>query len=406
GRMKSKRTKPSRSPRADATHCVHAGEERHGRNAPLATEIVQTSVFAIRDVEELRRYVAGKSNAYLYTRYSNPTIVAAEQKIAALEGAEGCVITSSGTSAVMVAVLAACRAGDEILSSLDLYGGTLKLFEEVLPRLGIRPKLVPFGELGKIERYFSKRTRMLWLETPTNPVLRCVDIRSMAEIARRHGVVLVVDNTMATPILQKPLALGADLVVHSATKYLGGHSDVTAGAIAGSAKLVAQARKRMLQSGGSLDPGAAYLLLRGLKTLSLRVERACRNSSLVAEALRQHPKVARVMYPGLAEHEGHEVAERQMADFGMMVSFDMRGDIRGGGKAAERFINGLKLWYLAASFGGVESTVSYPVLTSHVHMKAARLRQLGVSPATVRLSVGIEEAEDLIADITQALAKA
>ncbi|MGH9510382.1 MAG: trans-sulfuration enzyme family protein, partial [Terriglobales bacterium] len=324
--MKSKRTKPSRAPRADATHCVHAGEERHGRNAPLTTEIVQTSVFAIRDVEELRRYAAGKSNAYLYTRYSNPTIAAAEQKIAALEGAEGCVITSSGTSAVMVAVLAVCRAGDEILSSLDLYGGTLKLFEEVLPRLGIRTRLVPFRELGKIDdkidRYFSKRTRMLWLETPTNPALRCIDLRRMAEAARRHRAVMVVDNTMATPILQKPLALGADLVVHSATKYLGGHSDVTAGAIAGSAKLVAQARNRMLQSGGSLDPGAAYLLLRGLKTLSLRVERACRNASLIAEALRQHPKVARVMYPGLAEHEGHEVAERQMADFGMMVSFD------------------------------------------------------------------------------------
>ncbi len=399
--MKSRKLIPSKAPRADATHCVHAGEDRHGRNVPLATEIVQTSVFAMRDVEELRRYAAGKSSAYMYTRYANPT-TAAEQKIAALEGAESCVITSTGTSAVMMAVLTACDAGDEIVSTLDLYGGTLKLFEEVLPRLGIRTRLVPFRDLGKVERYFSKRTRMLWLETPTNPALRCVDIPSMAEIARRHRVLLAVDNTMATPILQKPLALGADLVVHSATKYLGGHSDVTAGAIAGSAKLIGEARKLMLQSGASLDPGAAYLLLRGLKTLSLRVERACRNASLVAEALGQHPKVVRVMYPGLAEHEGHDVAERQMADFGMMVAFD----IRGGGKAAERFIDALRLWYLAPSFGGVESTVSYPVLTSHVNMKTARLRQLGVSPAMVRLSVGIEEAEDLIVGLNQALAKA
>jgi cystathionine gamma-synthase len=292
-----------------------------------------------------------------------------------------------------------------VVSALDLYGGTLKLFEEVLPRLGIRTRLVPFRKLERIERYFSRRTRMLWLETPTNPTLRCVDLRKMAEAARRHRAVLAVDNTMATPILQKPLSLGADLVVHSATKYLGGHSDVTAGAIAGAARLVDPARRLMLQSGGSLDPGAAYLLLRGLKTLSLRVERACRNAALIAEVLRQHPRVARVMYPGLAEHEGHEVAERQMSDFGMVVSFDVRSGLRGGGRAAERFIDGLRLWYLAATFGGVESSVSYPVLTSHVHMRPAQLRQLGVSAATVRLSVGIEEAEDLITDLTQALSR-
>lgn len=401
-KMKAKRKQSARMARADATSCVHAGEERHGRNVPLATEIVQTSVFAMRDVEELRRYAAGTSSAYLYTRYANPTVAAAERKIAALEGAESCVITASGMAAEMIAVLAVCRAGDEILSSLDLYGGTLKLFEQVLPRLGIRTRWVPFRELETIDRHFTRSTRMLWLETPTNPTLRCVDLRRMAEAARRHRAVMVVDNTMATPILQKPLALGADLVVHSATKYLGGHSDVTAGAITGSAKLAAQARKLMQQSGGSLDPGAGYLLLRGLKTLSLRVERACRNAALIAEALQPHPRVARVMYPGLAEHEGHEVAARQMSDFGMMVSFD----IRGGGRAAERFINSLRLWYLAASFGGVESTVSYPVLTSHVHMKRAQLRQLGVSAATVRLSAGIEEAEDLIADLNQALAKA
>ena len=396
------KTKPARARHSDPTHCVHAGEDRHGRNAPLATEIAQTSAFVMRDVEELRRYAAGKSDAYLYTRYANPTIAAVERKIAALEDAESCVVTASGMAAEMIAVLSVCRAGDEIVSSLDLYGGTLRLFEEVLPRLGIRTRLVPFRELGKTERYFSRRMKMLWLETPTNPALRCIDLRRMAEAARRHRAILAVDNTMATPILQKPLALGADLVVHSATKYLGGHSDVTAGAIAGAARLVEPARKLMLQSGGSLDPGAAYLLLRGLKTLSLRVERACRNASLIAEALRQHPRVARVMYPGLAEHDGHEVAERQMSDYGMMVSFD----IRGSGRAAERFINRLRLWYLAATFGGVESSVSYPVLTSHVHMRRAQLRQLGVSDATVRLSVGIEDAEDLIADINQALSKA
>ncbi len=400
--MRARRSKPSLPSRADSTLCVHAGEGRHGRNTSLTTEIAQTSAFVMRDVEELRRYAAGKSNAYLYTRYGNPTIAAAEKKIAALEGAEACVITASGMAAAMVAVLAVCRAGDEIVSALDLYGGTLKLFEEVLPRLGIRTRLVPFRELGRMERYFSQRTRLLFLETPTNPALRCIELRRIGEIGHRHKVTVVVDNTLATPILQKPLSLGADLVMHSATKYLGGHSDITAGAIAGSAALVGKARTLMLQSGASLDPGAAYLLLRGLKTLSLRVERACRNASLIAEALRLHSKVARVMYPGLGEHEGHEVAERQMADFGMLVSFDLRG----GGRAAEKFINSLRLWSLVATLGGVESTVSYPVLTSHIHMKPARLRALGVSAATVRLSVGIEEAEDLIADLNQALAKA
>ncbi len=395
------KTKPARMNHSDPTHCVHAGEERHGRNAPLATEIAQTSAFVMKDVEELRRFAAGKSDAYLYTRYANPTIAAAERKIAALEGAESCVITASGTAAVMSAILSLCRAGDEIVSALDLYGGTLKLFEEVLPRLGIRTCLVPFRDLGRIERYFSRRTRVLFLESPTNPTLRCLDLKRLAEVGRRRGAVVVVDNTMATPVLQKPLALGADLVVHSATKFLGGHSDVTAGAIAGRAGLVEPARQRMVQSGGSLDPGAAYLLLRGLKTLSLRVEKACRNASGVAEALRQHPKVAQVMYPGLEGHEGHLAAEQQMSDYGMLVSFDLRG----GGRAAERFINSLQLWYLAATFGGVESSVSYPVLTSHVHMSRERLRQLGVSPATVRLSLGIEDAEDLIADLSQALSK-
>ncbi len=397
--MNLKPTKLSPAAPADATCCVHAGEERHGRNAPLGAEIAQTSAFVMKDVEELRRYAAGASEAYLYTRYANPTIAAAERKIAVLEGAEKCVLTASGMAAEMIAVLAACRAGDEVVSCLDLYGGTLKLFEEVLPRLGIRTRLVPFREMGRIERHFSRRTRMLWLETPTNPTLRCLDLRKIAEVTRRHRALLVVYNTLATPILQKPLSLGASLVVHSATKYLGGHSDVTAGAIAGPARLVEPARKLMIQSGSSLDPGAAYLLLRGLKTLSLRVERACRNAALIAETLRQHPRVAGVMYPGLAEHEGHQVAGRQMSDYGMIVSLD----VRGGRRAAERFINALRLWYLAATFGGVESSVSYPVLTSHVHMKSARLRQLGVSAATVRLSVGIEEAQDLIADLTHAL---
>ena len=384
---------------ADATHCVHGGEERHGRQAPLATEIAQTSVFVLPNVEEMRRFAEGKSDAYFYTRYSNPTIRAAEEKLAALEGAEDCVVTSSGMGAILALVLGVCSGGDEIVSMLDIYGGTLKLFEQVLPRFGIRTHFVPFAELAHIERYLTSKTKLLFLESPTNPTLRCADLAGLAEAARRRRIQVAADNTFATPILQKPLRLGANLVIHSATKYLGGHSDVTAGAVAGSRELIAQVRNAMILSGTSLDPFAAYLMLRGMKTLQLRVERACLNAVKIAQMLLKHPKVARVMYPGLESSDGHGFATRQMSDFGMMVSFELRG----GGRAAERFIDALKLWYLAPSLGGVESTVSYPVLSSHAGMSAKRLKLLDVSAATVRLSAGIEEAADLIADLQQAL---
>ncbi len=400
--------------RADATRCVHAGEERHGQAAPLTTPIAQASVFVLPGVDELRRYAEGDRELYLYSRYGNPTITAAEQKIAALEGAEAAVVTSSGMAAETIAALAACEAGDEIVSMLDVYGGTVKLFEHVLARCGIKTRFVPYHNIANAERYFSRKTRMLFLETPTNPTLRCVDLAALAKIGHRHKACVVVDNTFATPVLQKPLALGADMVMHSATKYLGGHSDLTAGALAGSKKWMDAARELRTYTGGCLDPGCAYLLLRGMKTLHVRVERACRNAAQVAQALAHHPKVAQVYYPGLppkgvqkrhslgapkADDPAHELVRRQMKDFGMMVSFD----IRGGGKAAERFIDKLKLWYLATSLGGVESTVSYPVLSSHIGLSAKQRQLLGVSPATIRLSVGIEDADDLVGDLEQAL---
>lgn len=400
--MPKKSTKAKGPGRGDGTHCVHAGEERHGRKAPLTTEIVQASVFVLPKLDTLRRIATKQEEGYLYTRYTNPTIVAAEKKMAALEGGECCVVTASGMAAIMITALTLCKSGDEIVSMLDVYGGTVKLAEKVVARCGITTRFVPFAELARVERYWSQRTRVLFLESPTNPTLRCVDLEALAAKARRHGIRVVVDNTFATPILQKPLALGADVVVHSATKYLGGHSDLTAGCIVGREDIVGPAREMMLMTGGSLDPGAAYLLLRGLKTLELRVQRACANAAMIADALQSHTKVQRVMYPGHPGHEGHAIARRQMRDFGSMVSFE----IKGGGKAAERFIDGLKTWYLATSLGGVESTVSYPLLSSHFGTSRERLKALDVSAATVRLSVGIEDAADLIADLDQALAKA
>ncbi len=384
---------------ADATRCVHAGEDRHGQSAPLTTPIAQTSVFVIPSLDELRRYAEGDRDFYLYSRYGNPTVKAAEDKIAALEGADAAVIASSGMSASLIAALVCCEAGDEIVSMLDIYGGTVKQFDGVLSRCGIKTRFIPYQDLGNAARYFTSKTRMLFLETPTNPTLRCADIAVLADIAHRRKACVVVDNTFATPVLQKPLALGADIVMHSATKYLGGHSDLTAGVLAGPKKWMARAREMMILTGACLDPGCAYLLLRGLKTLQIRVERACRNAAAIADALQRHPKVSHVYYPGLPGHADHELAKRQMSDFGMMVSFDLRG----GEAAVDRFIKRLKLWYLATSLGGVESILSYPLLSSHIGLSAKRLKLLGVSPATVRLSVGIEDADDLIADLEAGL---
>jgi cystathionine beta-lyase/cystathionine gamma-synthase len=385
---------------SDATLSVHAGEDRHGRNAPITTEIQQTAVFALQNTQQLRRYAAGDPEVFLYTRYGNPTLRAAEEKIAALEMGEDCILTASGLAAELAVALTLCRAGDEIVSMLDIYGGTAKLFSTLLSRCGIRTRFVDFAGMAKLSSYLTSKTRMLFLETPTNPTLRCVDIQAVAAVAHKRKIPVVVDNTFATPILQKPLTLGADVVVHSATKYLGGHSDLTAGAIIASRHWSAPIRETMILSGGCSDPGVAYLLLRGLKTLDVRVRCACRNAAQIAEYLAEHRQVDRVFYPGLPDSPSHALAVAQMKDSGAVVSFD----IRGGGAAAEHFIDSLKLWYLATSLGGVESTVSYPVLSSHASATGRELKLLGVSPSTIRLSVGIESAADLIEDLDQAFA--
>ena len=384
---------------ADGTLCVHAGEDRHGRAGSLTTDIAQTSVFVMPDVAEMRRYAEGDSKAFLYSRYGNPTVHVVERKLAQLEGAESCVATASGMAAILSLILSTCKAGDEILSMLDLYGGTLHLFQDTLPRFGITTRFIPYHELCRIEEHFQKNTRLLFLETPTNPTLRCVDIARLAEIGRKKRTCVVVDNTFATPLLQKPLELGAHVSVHSATKYLGGHNDVTAGAIIGGSEWVEPAREAMKQAGGCLDANAAFLLIRGMKTLEIRMERACSNAHKIAEFLKSHPKVGRVFYPGFRETDGHEAASRQMADFGAMVSFEHKD----GGASAEKFIDSLKLWYIAASLGGVESSVSYPLLSSHIGLSPEQLQLLDVSAGTVRLSVGIENANDLIDDLQQAL---
>ncbi len=396
-------TKPKSRESGLGTRCVHAGEEKHGHAASLTTDIARTSVFALPNVDYLRGITKRGSGDYYYTRNGNPTTAVAEEKIAALEGGAGCVVTASGMSAILAAALATCKAGDEIVSMQDVYGGTIKLFGDVLGKLGITTKWVPFEGTRDLSKYCSKKTKLVFVETPTNPTLRCIDLRSAAKAAHAVGAALMVDNTFATPVLQLPLSLGADIVMHSATKFLGGHSDISAGAVvAKDAQLVAKMRDASVSTGGTLDPEASYLLIRGLKTLEVRVERASKNAGDIADFLEGHKKVSRVFYPGLASNESHNIARAQMSAYGMMLSVD----IKGGGKAAETFINALQLWYLATSLGGVESTVSYPVLSSHVNCSAKQLKELEISGATVRLSVGIESCDDLIADLEQALAKA
>lgn len=382
-----------------ATRAIHGGEEKHGIGAPVTTPITRSSTFTFSSTAEMKRWAEGRSKAYIYTRYGNPTLAVAEEKVAALEGAEAAVVTASGMAAISSALLAVLKAGDEVIATRQLYGGSYRLMRDILPRLGIRVRHVE-NDLAGIENLVNKNTRALYTESPTNPTLRLVDLRKAALFARQHGLVSIVDNTFATPVLQKPLALGFDMTVHSATKYLGGHSDLIAGAVAGSKKLMAAVRQMVIYLGGSMDPEVGFLLIRGIKTLELRVERQCKNAMAVAKFLERHPKVARVHYPGLKSHPDYALGKRQMSGFGSMLAFDMKGGIG----AARHVCDRVQVFLLAASLGGVESLVVLPIYTSHYKMSAKELAGAGVSPGTIRVSIGLEDSRDLIDDLRQALA--
>jgi len=382
------------------TACVHAGEpDRHRANAPVSTPIVRTSSFTFSSIAELKRWVEGKSGAYMYTRYGNPTVAVAEGKLAALEGAQGAVFTASGMAAISSTLFAALKAGDELIATAQLYGGAYRLMRDILPSFGITVHYVE-ADLGGIERLVTPRTKALYIETPTNPTLQIVSLEKAAAFAKKHKLVSIIDNTFATPILQQPLAAGIDIVVHSATKYLGGHSDVLGGAAGGSRQWMERVRRMVMSLGGSADPGAAFLIQRGMKTLGVRVMRQCETALEVARFLQEHPRVARVHYPGLASHPDHKLAKRQMRGFGGMLAFDLKGGL----PAARRFCDRVRLFLLAGSLGGVESLVVLPIYSSHYKMSAQELRRAGVGPGTVRVSVGLEDAADLIADLKQALA--
>ncbi|MDX6613764.1 MAG: methionine-gamma-lyase [Blastocatellia bacterium] len=355
----------------------------------------------------MRSYARGElPGEYFYSRYGNPTVAEVERKIAELEGAEACVVTSSGSAATFAALAAVCEAGDQIIACDSIYGGTTKILTEVFSRFSIGSRFISLEEISDLPSLASERTKVFWFETPTNPNNRLVDLELTANAARAARLFSIVDNTFATPILQQPLSKGIDAVVHSATKYLGGHSDLTAGAVAGTREYIERVRRINLRIGSTLDPAAAYLLARGIKTLDVRVKTACENAFQLATALSRHDKVARVFYPGLEDDPQHQLARRQMKAFGGIVAIDLvagQGDPAASESAAERFFDALRLVRCAPSLGGVESLVSYPLYSSHYGFSQEQLRAAGVSAATIRIAVGIEAAVDIIADVTQAL---
>jgi cystathionine beta-lyase/cystathionine gamma-synthase len=381
------------------TQAIHAGEGvRHGVGGPVSAPICRTSTFTFSSTAEMKRWAEGKSKAYIYTRYGNPSLAIVEGKIAALEGADRAVVTASGMAAISHALLSALQSGDEVISTAQVYGGTYRLMRDVFPKMGITVHQVE-TDLAGIETLVTPRTKVLYVETPTNPTVRLVDLQKAIAFAKRRGLVSIIDNTFATPVLQQPLAMGFDMVVHSATKGLAGHSDVIAGVVAGSAQWMERIQQMVIYLGGSMDPEAAFLLNRGIKTLALRVKRQGENAMVVAKFLERHPKVARVHYPGLASHPDHKLAKRQMRGFGSMLAFDLKGGLA----AARKFCDGVRLFLLAASLGGVESLVVLPAYTSHYNMSPGELAKAHVTPGTVRVSMGIEDAQDLIEDLRQAL---
>lgn len=384
-----------------ATLSVHAGEEKKVLGA-VSTPIFQTSTFVFQNTKELLKYIKGKKDLYMYTRYGNPTLTAAEDKIAELEGAEAGLVFSSGMAAITTAVLTLVKSGDQIIATRNLYGGTVHFFNGLLPKLGIEVGYVDSENVSQAERLITPQTKLLYIETPTNPNLKIVDIRKTVQICRKYKLTSMIDNTFATPVNQRPLDLGIDISAHSGTKYFGGHSDIIAGAIAGSKRFVRQARETMKILGGSADPQAAFLLLRGLKTLSLRVERSNQNALALAKFLSNHRKVKRVFYPGLVSHPRHKLAKSQMSGFGGVVCFELKGGL----KSAVRVIDNFKLILNAASLGGVQSLASLPIYTSLYGFSPQELRKADVTPGMVRISFGIEEKEALQEDLRQALAKA
>jgi len=379
------------------TEAVHAGADLRKKHGPVAPPIFQTSTFEVTDNDEQLRVTP---TDMFYTRYGNPTNTAVELRIAELERADAALLFASGMSAITTTILALLKSGDHIVAQRDIYGGAGKFFSQWLPKLGIETTLVDTTEYDQHERAIRPNTKLLYLESPTNPTVRIVDLEKAAAIGKTNKLISMIDSTFATPINQRPVEFGIDLVMHSCTKYFGGHSDLIAGVIAGRKDLIDKIHETRTTLGGVMDPHAAWLLLRGIKTLAVRVQRQNENALRVAQFLAQHSKVRRVYYPFLKDHPQRAVAMEQMRGGGGMVSFEVKGS----GDDARQLTEALHLFTLAPSLGGVDSLVSIPVLTSHAMISSEERQKMGVTEQLIRLSVGIENADDLIADLEQAFA--
>ena len=378
------------------TAAVRGSSDFEKKNGPVTPPIYQTSTFEVTDNEEQIRITT--TDRY-YTRWGNPTITLAEETIAALEGTDAARVFASGMGAITTTVLALLKAGDHIVAQRDIYGGVTKFFSEWLPQLGIETTFVDTNEYDQHARAIRPNTRMLYLESPTNPSLRIVDMKKTAALAKQHGLISVIDSTFGTPINQHPAEYGIDLVMHSGTKYLSGHADLTCGVVSGRRDLIDRIDDSRKTLGNCMDPHAAFLLIRGLKTLAVRVARHNENALRVAEFLAGHAKVRRVHYPFLKSHPQYAIARDQMSGGSGMVTFEVDGT----GDDARRVSEAMRMFTLATSLGGVESLVSIPVLTSHAMISAEQRAKMGVTEQMVRLSVGIESADDLIEDLERAL---
>lgn len=377
------------------TRCIHAGDQRDAEGA-LFTPLYNHTTFGFRSTQDVLDVLDGRKPGNLYTRYGmNPTIRAVERKLADLEGAEAALAFGAGMAAESCVFLALCRPGDEVVVVGDIYGGSFELLASDLAAFGIHTHFLLGDEVAQLQNVVSRKTRLVYFETPTNPNLEVFDIAAIARVAKAAGALTVVDNTFASPINQQPLALGADLVVESATKFMGGHSDLTGGVVAGAAALIGQVAHWRKNLGQIMAPDIAYLLTRSLRTLKVRVEQQNRNAQAVAEFLAAHPKVKQVNYPGLAGSRGHDIAKRQMRGFGGMISFVYDGNL----KQTAAFADRLQLFALAPSLGGVESLVTQPVTTTHHGMDPAERKKRGIDDGLLRLAIGIEDADDLIADL-------
>ena len=389
-----------------STKAIH-GKHLYAFKGPVATPIYQTSTFRFENSDEAIRYSKGSPSVLGYTRYHNPTTNEVEDRIALMEGGEACVLFSSGMAAISTAILALCGTGDEIVSTPALYGGTYRFFRDTLPQYGISINYVDPRSLEDLLYLITPKTKVVYFETPTNPTLTLVDIAGLVRFTRRAEkefrtkITIIIDNTFATIMNQNPFAYGVDVIMESATKYLGGHADIMAGVLIGNQAFIKKAKDLAKHLGACPDPFMSYLLDRSLKTFELRVSRQNENALVLAKALEKHPKISRVLYPGLKSHPQHKLARRQMFGFGGMVTIEVKGGV----KAAVKVADNLKVAINAMSLGGVETLVSIPVYSSHINMSDAELAQHGVSPGMIRISVGVEGAEDLIGDFRQALAK-